>query len=119
MIPVAGLLVGIIPSSTVTVRTRTAPTRDSFGRGVEGTTTEVVETLPVHPATSRRILERLPEKDRQRETLALYAGTGSALAPASGTTPAEVVYKGATYTVAHVGDYVDQGGLYLILAQRQ
>ena len=120
MIPVAGLLAGVIPSSSIVVRTFATPAEpDTYGRTPEGVSTDTAEFWPVHSATTRQRLDRLPEADRQRETIAIYAGAESALVPDAGTTPAQVVYNGATYTVVAVGDYEDQGAVYLVLAQLQ
>lgn len=117
MIPVGILLGGVIPRSTVSITTYGTSTIDAFGRAVDGSTTTTSETIPVHPATSRRMLERLPEADRERETIALYAPPSSALVRASGSRPPTVAYRGHTYEVSHTGDYATQGGIMLVLAQ--
>lgn len=117
MIPVGGLL-AVMPKSDVVVTTYGPQTRNAQGHVLDGVETEHQETLAVHPATSRRMLERLKEADRERETIALYAPSTSALLREEGSSTPTVTYKGASYTVAALGDYDEQGGVYLVLAQR-
>jgi hypothetical protein len=116
VIPVGILLGGVIPLVTVSVTTYGATTLDAFRRAVPGAGTTVSETIPVHTATSRRLLDKLPEIDRRRETIALYAAPGSALADVDGSAPPTVVYRGRTYQRTHIGDYAEQGGILLVLA---
>lgn len=117
MIPVGVLLGGVIPRKTVTIRSFAVTTLDAvYGEAVRGATTTTARTIPCHPATSRRMLERLREVDRKRETMALYDAPGSPLIAASGCDPSEVDIDGRTYEVTHVGDYQTQGGIVLVLA---
>ena len=116
MIDVSSLLGGVIPLSTVTVRAFAASTQNAYRETVIGTTTASTRTIPVHPATSRRLLERLREIDRKRETIALYDSPSSPLVAAAGCAPSEVDYRGRTYVVTHVGDYAEQGEIMLVLA---
>ncbi len=116
MIDVTGLLGGILPRKTLTIRTFGATTINAFREAVEGSPTDTVEELVTHPATSRRMLERLREVDRHRETIAVYAPATSALVHASGSRTPLVIDGARTYEVTHVGDYASQGGVYLVLA---
>ncbi len=115
MIDVSGLLT-IIPQKALTIRSFAATTINAFREAVEGASTDVVETLPCHPATSRRMLERLRAVDRHRETLAVYCPPTSALVQASGSAPPLVIDGTRTYQVTHIGDYGSQGGIMLVLA---
>lgn len=116
MIPVAVLLAGVIPRKTVSITSFGATTLDQFRRATEGAPTTVTRTIPMHPATSRRMLDKLPEIDRYRETIALYDAPSSPLIAAPGCKASEVVVDGRSYDVTHVGDYQTQGGIVLILA---
>jgi hypothetical protein len=119
VIPVASLIARM-PTSEITVRTFAAPTGpDVYGRITEGAATEATEFVPVHPTTSREMLDRVPEADRRLETIAVYPRSDSALAPDPLTTPTEIDYNGETYTVVWSGNYAAQGGVYLVLAQKQ
>jgi len=115
VIPVGGL-VDVIPASTVTVRTWSGGSIDEYGSYSASGETDTTETMPVHPATSRRFREMLPEAVRDRETIALYPRAGSALSRASGVRSPEVQYGGRWYTVTADGDYETLGGIRLVLA---
>ncbi len=115
MIPVSGLI-GSLPTTSITVRTFSGGTINAYGEWGNSTTTDVTETACVHPATSRRMREMIPEADRDRETIAVYVFAGSALARASGASTPEIQYKSRWYRVVADGDYEDQGGVRLVLA---
>lgn len=116
MIDVSGLLGGVIPRKTLTIRSFATTTFNAFREAVEGAATDTVETLPCHPATSRRMREKLREVDRDRETIAVYAPPTSALVRASGSASPIVIDGTRSYEVTHVGDYAEQGGIVLVLA---
>lgn len=116
MIPVAGLTTsGVIPLSSVTVRTFAASTIGTDYYGAYGTPTDVVELMPVHPAPQRDI-QNLPEAFRDREAISLYAPATSALRRAAGTTPPIVTYQGRRYMVVARQDYDAAGGASIITA---
>jgi hypothetical protein len=115
MIPVAGLL-DVIPSSSVTIRTWGGGSVDTYGRYVASASVDTVETIPVHPATSRRMRDLLPDAVRDRETIALYTRPSSPLVRVTGRPTPEVLYSGRWYTVTHDGDYDTLGGIRLVLA---
>ena len=116
MIDVTSLLGGVIPQKALTIRSFATTTINAFREAVPGASTDVVETLPCHPATSRRMLERLREVDRDRETIAVYCPPTSTLVRASGSAPPIVVDGSRSYEVTHIGDYGSQGGIMLVLA---
>lgn len=104
-------LVGDIPTTTVTVRTFGAPSRDAYGV-VTATPTDASRTVVVHPS-GRKELERLG-LDFKRETISVYDTTDSYTSDT--VRPARVQYQGRWYEVVRVGDYGTLGGLYLIHA---
>lgn len=116
MIDVTPLLGGILPRKSLTIRTFAATTINAFREAVPGSPTDTVELLVTHPATSRRMLDRLAEVDRDRETIAVYPPATSALVRAGGSAPPHVIDGARTYEVTHIGDYASQGGVYLVLA---
>lgn len=112
MIDVRGLF-GVLPTTTVTLRTFAAATIDDYGVP-SVSPSDASLTAIVHPA-DRRELERLPEADRTRETIAVYSLL--AIDTAGSVRPAQIVYAGRTYEVASAADYGAMGGIYLLLAQ--
>lgn len=112
MIDVRGLF-GVLPTTTVTLRTFGASTPDDYGEHTP-TPTDASLTAIVHPADART-LERLPEADRSRETIAVYSLL--AVDTASSVRPAQIVYASRTYEVVSAADYGAVGGIYLLLAQ--
>lgn len=116
MINVAGLTTsGVIPLSSVTVRTFAATTVNTFYEGTPGAATTVSELMPVHPATQRQIAN-LPEAYRELEAIACYPPAASALRRAAGSTPPQVDYQGRTYTVTAREGYDEQGGASIVFA---
>ena len=95
--------------SAVTVETPGEVTIDALREVVHGPPSVANRNPVVHPA-DRRMLERLPEADRSRETIALYDTIEYAQT-------ATVTYQGRRYEVASVADYDTHGGVWLILAQ--
>ncbi len=116
VIPVAGLTTsGVIPLSSVTVRTFAASSVNAFYEGTAGSATTAAELMPVHPATQRQIAS-LPEAYRERETIACYPPAASALRKAAGSVPPQIDYQGRTYTVTARENYDEQGGASIVFA---
>jgi hypothetical protein len=116
MIPISGLTTsGVIPLSSVTVRTFASSTVNAFYEGTRGAVSTVAELMPVHPASQRQIAN-LPEAYRELETIACYPPAASALRRASGSTPPQVDYQGRTYTVTARENYDEQGGASIVFA---
>jgi hypothetical protein len=116
VIDVAGLLDGVIPRKSVTVRSFDATTIDSvFGTTVPGASADTVETLPMHPA-DRRMIDRMIGADHRRETIALYAPPTSALVRASSSADPQVQVDGRWYERVSIADYGEQGGILIVLA---
>lgn len=114
MIDVAAL-VGDLPVVAVQWELYSEPTINQYGETVDPVPVLEAREVVVHPA-GRRMLERLPEADRARETIAIYdtqpiVGVGSAR-------PEVCRYQGSRYEVTHVADYEDLAGIYLVLASR-
>jgi len=110
-------LIGAIPTTTVTVRTFGASSVNMRGETL-ATPSDEARALVVHPA-GRRQIERLPEADRQRETIAIYdVAEDSPLVPVPTRKAPRVIYQGDTYEVTFVGDYAEMGGVHLVLASR-
>lgn len=100
----------------LTVEVPGSQTVDALGRAVDASPTlTTFDPIAIHPA-DRRDLERLPEADRARETVAVY--TTSALQTAGSSRPHVVQYQGERYEVSAVEDYATGGGVYRALAQR-
>lgn len=100
----------------LTVEVPGAQTISSMGEVVDAAATETTyDPIAVHPA-DKRMLERVPEADRTRETIAVY--TTTALRTAGSARPHVVQYQGDRYEVVSVEDYGTAGGVYLALSQR-
>lgn len=106
-------LVGDIPTTSVTLRTFAGSTLNEYGEA-SATYTDVTRDMVVHPA-SMRLLERVPEADRHRETIAIY-DTG-ALRTAGSVRPQQVQYQSRWYEIVESRDYGTLGGIYITLAQ--
>ena len=116
MIDTAGLLDGVIPRKSVTVRSFEATEIDEvFGTTVIGDADDTVEVLPMHPA-DRRMIERMIGADHRRETIALYAPPTSALVRASSSADPQVQVDGRWYERVSIADYGEQGGILIVLA---
>ncbi len=116
MIPVAGLTTsGVIPLSSVTVRTFAASTADTFYRTVDGSPSDAVESMPVHPAPARS-LQNLPEAYRELEAIACYPPAASTLRRAASSNPPQVLYQSRWYTVTARENYDAQGGASIVIA---
>lgn len=113
MIDVAPLI-GDIPTTEVTVRSHGASTVNAYGEST-ASVTDSTRDVVVHPATTAA-LERLPEADRLRETIAVYST--SALSTTSSTKPDLVYYESDWYEIVESEDYNTLGGMYITLAQR-
>jgi hypothetical protein len=113
MIPVGGL-VGAISTTEVTIRTYGAPSTNIYGE-VTASATDAARDVVVHPATTA-LLDRMPEADRLRDTIAVY--TTDALRTVSTTRPPLVYYQSTWYEVVQSEDYGTLGGIYITLAQR-
>jgi hypothetical protein len=113
MIPVH-LLHGVLLTESVTVRTFAASTSNGYGEVIDGAATDVVETMPIHPA-SGKMLDRLPDADKQRETLACYPLAGTALARVAGSRPPRLQRNGFWYEVTDDQDYATIGGVRIVL----
>lgn len=113
MIPVGGL-VGAIPTTSVTIRTYGATSVNAYGE-TTATPTDTAASVVVHPATTA-MLERMPEADRKRETIAVY--TNDALRTVGSTRPARVYYQSTWYEVTQSADYGTLGGIYIVMASR-
>lgn len=116
MIPVAGLTTsGVIPLSSVTVRTFASSTVGTDFYGADGSPTDVTELMPVHPAPQRTI-DSLPEAFREREAISLYPPAASVLRKAAGSKPPQVTYQGRRYLVVARQDYDAAGGASIVTA---
>ena len=112
MIPV-GSLVGIIPTSEVTIRSYGATTINAFGE-TEQTPSDSTQTVVVHPSGSD-VLERLPEADRHRATISVYSN--DTLSTVTSTRPYQVFYQNRWYEVIDSADYNTMGDIYVTIAQ--
>jgi hypothetical protein len=107
-------LVGAIPTTSVTVRTFGSSTVNAYGE-TTASSTDATRSVVVHPATTA-YLDRLPEADRHRETVAIYST--SALTSASSVKPMLVYYQSTWYQLVSHEDYDSLGGIYIAMAQR-
>ena len=112
MINVAGL-VGAIPTISVTLRTFNASTINAYGESA-ATYTDTTRSMVVHPAPTR-MLERLPDSDRHRETIAVY--DTAAVRTVGTVRPNQIYYQSRWYEVVESGDYLTLGGIVITLAQ--
>ncbi len=111
MIAPFGQLVGILPATTVTLRTFAASTINARGEA-SAAHTDTSLTAVVHP-TGRRTLERLG-MDTARATISVY--TTTAVRTVGSVRPARIQHQSRWYEVVGSGDYEDLGGIYLIHA---
>lgn len=104
-------LIGDIPTTTITLRTFGAVSRNAFGE-TESASTDTEITAVVHPA-DRRARERLPEADRVREMISIYVLDVDAFDTVRAAPAPWVVYAGRTYEIVDVQDYVELGGVLI------
>ena len=100
----------------LTVSRANPPTQNKYG-GFDAATPVEVELDPVvvHTAGGRD-LEQLPEADRSKETIQLYAL--ERLYASDGDKVADrVLYQGRTYRVVRIEDYDQHGAVWFALAQ--
>lgn len=102
-------------ATSITIEVYDSPTA-SLGRVTYPVPTEVELEAPAHPTTSRRMLARLPEADRYRETIAVYLTTAQHAQIAGSSRPPVVQLGGRRYEVSHTGDYGEAGEVFLLLA---
>lgn len=108
-----GTLVGDIPTTSVTIRTYGTSTVNDYGE-TTATPTDTVRSMVVHPASTKLLL-RLPDSDRARETIAVY-DTAAVLTVGS-SRPARIQYQSQWYEVIDSENYAELGGIYIALAQ--
>ena len=104
-----GALVGDIPAVSVTVRRFSGHNTDLYGE----TTSSSVDTemdAVVHPAAAD-VLESVPEADRRRETVSIYANDAVLLND-------HVLYNSVWYEVIESANYNFLGDIYICVAQR-
>lgn len=104
-----GPLVGDIPTTSVTIRTSGAASVDALGRTTissSDTTRDVV----AHPATAAA-LERLPDSDRRRDSIAIYTNSSLDLKD-------RVYYNSTWYEVVESENYDALGDIFITLCQR-
>lgn len=108
-------LIGDIPTTTITLRSPTAPTINAFGEP-ETTYTETTITAVVHP-TNKRSRMRGPEADYTRETISIYVLDVDAFDVVRAVPSPRIVYQGREYDVSAVEDYVALGGVLMAEAE--
>lgn len=108
-------LVGDIPTTTITLTTRSAPTIDAFGE-VSSTSSSSSVTAVVHP-TDKRSRLRGPECDYARETITIYVLDVDAFDTVRSRPAPLVTYGGRVYEIATVQDYVELGGILIAEAE--
>lgn len=97
----------------LTLKRAINPTIDVFGRSIGGESTRIALVGSAHVESSRRVLERLPEADRDRETISVYTRTTLKIQP-----PDVIGYNGTDYQIAWLSDHAIQGEVHIALAQR-
>ncbi len=97
---------------SMTVERFPTPTRNALGHMVTGSAVSTPLIGAGIVTTARRHLERLPEADRQRETIVVYTRTATQL-----TTPDVITLNSKRYQVTDVSDYALQGDCFVTLAQ--
>lgn len=93
--------------------TRTTVTVDDTGRTAT-TAAESTLTGAILPATDRQ-LERLSEGDRSSEVVAVYTQT-PLTAGTDELAPDEIIWRGTTYRVQQIQDWLTVGGFCVALA---
>jgi CO/xanthine dehydrogenase Mo-binding subunit len=106
-------LVGDIPTTPVTVRTYGATSVNAFGETTASYTDEARDVV-VHPAPAE-MLERRPDSDRHRESIAVYSK--EPLRTVGQTKPNKVFFKSRWYEIVDSEDYESLGGIFITLAQ--
>jgi len=100
----------------ITAQRRTAPTQNSYGVFVPAAPVNVILNPCVIHEASGRVLNQLPEADRNTQTIEVYT-RGQRLYVADDNRPPDVVlYQGRSYRVSVVDDYLLAGGVYFALA---
>ncbi len=108
-------LVGDIAPTEITLRTFGAPVIDAFGE-VSAPAVDTTIWAVVHP-TDRRSRMRGGEADYAREALSLYVLEPDAFDAVRSTPAPWVIYRGRTYDVTAVMDYVELGGVLMAEAE--
>lgn len=102
----------------LTVQRANAPSQNANGGFVPAATSPVtVNPVAVHTAPMRELL-RMPEADRNIETIQLYTLVRLYAAERdTGRTADLVEYQGRSYRVIRVDDYSANGGAWMAYAQ--
>lgn len=97
--------------------TRTAAGTYVGGSYVPGATVSLTVEAVVVPASGRQ-LERLPEGQRSKDTIAIYSPTELRTASVDGPPADRLTWQGASYEVQSVKPWNEAGGFFEALAVR-
>jgi len=116
LLPSVHTLIDEFDIGPLTLYRKTAPTLNSYGEFVAAAETTVqLNPVAVHNLTGRDLL-KVPEADRDTETIQFYCKQRIYVADANRAAD-ELLYQGRRWTVIGVQDYELQGAVWIAQAQ--